>query len=385
MGNISDCKCKCREKKNDEEVYLPTSQISQRIEENPNPEINSSTTGKNEKKDLFTLFKSNKSKNKLEKEINNKNEIEDKNIDDIPFKKTMSKVKVTIKEDNIKKKKHSNKSTKFKKNQSDFNLKKKKTEDLPRPKSSHPTRINSKLKEDLINESLALTRRKNRMILKSNHSKSQFKSFSKLSNEDFFFNKSKSKYENNNNNEDNDNENDDNSFLSEYLNIFNSTPCKNFLDRHHLYLRNSSTGLKISNIINLKLLNNNNDEILFESEIDKILFSGEKIISKKYIERYWVCTKLEVRIYTSKQKFIHLQSPIHVYKYNKMKRACFVDFDNERKSNTLDTPAFKKKHDPCNFIIYFKNESIEVFGSESEELIGKWVTIINYFIENSHE
>jgi hypothetical protein len=68
-----------------------------------------------------------------------------------------------------------------------------------------------------------------------------------------------------------------------------------------------------------------------------------------------------------------------------MKRACFVDFDNERKSNTLDTPAFKKKHDPCNFIIYFKNESIEVFGSESEELIGKWVTIINYFIENSHE
>ena len=87
------------------------------------------------------------------------------------------------------------------------------------------------------------------MILKSNHSKSQFKSFSKLSNEDFFFNKSKSKYENNNNNEDNDNENDDNSFLSEYLNIFNSTPCKNFLDRHHLYLRNSSIGLKISNII----------------------------------------------------------------------------------------------------------------------------------------
>ena len=126
MGNISDCKCKCRENKNDEEINLPTSQISQRIEENPNPEINSSTTGKNEKKDLFTLFKSNKSKNKLEKEINNKNEIEDKNIDDIPFKKTISKVKVTIKEDNIKKKKHSNKSTKFKKNQSDFNLKKKK-------------------------------------------------------------------------------------------------------------------------------------------------------------------------------------------------------------------------------------------------------------------
>ena len=117
--------------------------------------------------------------------------------------------------------------------------------------------------------------------------------------------------------------------------------------------------------------------------MDKILFSGEKIISKKYIERYWTCHKLELRIYTSKQKFLNSQIPLHVHKYNKMKRACLVDFDSNRKSNTFETPAFKKKHDPSNFMIYFKNESFEVFGSENEELIEKWVTIINYFIENS--
>ncbi len=398
MGNITECNCKCRDKKNEDEVNLPS---SQKIEIEPIPEEENSSISKENtnKKDLNTLFKSstassrkiinqendnnhNISKNNNNNESNfhkkkQKNKIETKVDGNDTFKRTTSKVKVSIKDNNIKKK-IKNHIPKNKKNEiissKKNNVKKK---HYQRPKTSEVTRFNSKLNDELINETLLTNRKKNRMILKSNHSKSQFKSFSHYLEE---------KYENDSKNKhkyDNSEEENENSFLSNYFNIFNSSSCKNFLNSHHLFLRNLTTEFKIYNLINVKLLNSSNDEILFQSEMDKILFSGEKIISKKYIERYWTCHKIELRIYTSKQKFINSQIPIHVYKFNKMKRACLVDFDNNRKSNTFDTPAFKKKHDPCNFMIYFKNESFEVFGSENEELIEKWVTIINYFIENT--
>ena len=399
MGNISECNCKCRDKKNEDEVNLPS---SQKIEIEPIPEEENSSISKENtnKKDLNTLFKlstaSSRKNNNQENENNNnfsnskknnesnshkkKNEPETKlNDKNSEFKKRSSKVKVSIKDNNIKKK-IKNHIPKIKKNENDIknknNIKKK---IYKRPKTSTATRINSKLNDELINESLITNRKKNRMILKSNHSKSQFKSFSHYLEENYEnINNSNNKYKFDNSDEENEN-----SFLSNYFTIFNSSSCKNFLNSHHLFLRNLTTRFKIYNLINIKLLNSSDDEILFQSEMDKILFSGEKIISKKYIERYWTCHKLELRIYTSKQKFINSQIPIHVYKYNKMKRACLVDFDNNRKSNTFETPAFKKKHDPCNFMIYFKNESFEVFGSENEELIEKWVTIINYFIDNS--
>jgi hypothetical protein len=398
MGNITECNCKCRDKKNEDEVNLPS---SQKIEIEPIPEEENSSISKENtnKKDLNTLFKSstassrkiinqendnnhNISKNNNNNESNfhkkkQKNKIETKVDDNNTFKRTTSKVKVSIKDNNIKKK-IKNHIPKNKKNEiissKKNNVKKK---HYQRPKTSEVTRFNSKLNDELINETLLTNRKKNRMILKSNHSKSQFKSFSHYLEE---------KYENDSKNKhkyDNSEEENENSFLSNYFNIFNSSSCKNFLNSHHLFLRNLTTEFKIYNLINVKLLNSSNDEILFQSEMDKILFSGEKIISKKYIERYWTCHKIELRIYTSKQKFINSQIPIHVYKFNKMKRACLVDFDSNRKSNTFETPAFKKKNDPCNFLIYFKNESFEVFGSENEELIEKWVTIINYFIENS--
>ena len=398
MGNITECNCKCRDKKNEDEVNLPS---SQKIEIEPIPEEENSSISKENtnKKDLNTLFKSstassrkiinqendnnhNISKNNNNNESNfhkkkQKNKIETKVDDNNTFKRTTSKVKVSIKDNNIKKK-IKNHIPKNKKNEiissKKNNVKKK---HYQRPKTSEVTRFNSKLNDELINETLLTNRKKNRMILKSNHSKSQFKSFSHYLEENYE-NDSKNKHKYDNSEEENEN-----SFLSNYFNIFNSSSCKNFLNSHHLFLRNLTTEFKIYNLINVKLLNSSNDEILFQSEMDKILFSGEKIISKKYIERYWTCHKIELRIYTSKQKFINSQIPIHVYKFNKMKRACLVDFDNNRKSNTFDTPAFKKKHDPCNFMIYFKNESFEVFGSENEELIEKWVTIINYFIENS--
>ena len=399
MGNISECNCKCRDKKNEDEVNLPS---SQKIEIEPIPEEENSSLSKENtnKKDLNTLFKSstassrkninqendnnnNHLKNNKHNDINQKkqkNKSEMKVDDNNSFKRTTSKVKVSIKDNNIKKK-IKNHIPKSKRHENDLSSKKKNTSNkkhYQRPKTSEPTRLNSKLNDELINETLLTNRKKNRMILKNNHSNSQFKSFTHYLEENY----EKLNDSHNKDKFDSEKENE-NSFLSNFFNIFNSSSCKNFLNTHHLFLRNLTADFKIYNLINIKLLNSSNDEILFQSEMDKILFSGEKIISKKYIERYWTCHKIELRIYTSKQKFLNSQSPIHVYKYNKMKRACLVDFDSNRKSNTFETPAFKKKNDPCNFLIYFKNESFEVFGSENEELIEKWVTIINYFIENS--
>ena len=64
-----------------------------------------------------------------------------------------------------------------------------------------------------------------------------------------------------------------------------------------------------------------------------------------------------------------------------MNKSCFVEFDLGKKNNQHLTPTFKKKKDNYHFMIYFKNETFEILSSENEELIGKWVTLINYLID----
>ena len=71
MGNISECNCKCRDKKNEDEVNLPS---SQKIEIEPIPEEENSILSKENinKKDLNTLFKSSTASSR--KNINQENE-----------------------------------------------------------------------------------------------------------------------------------------------------------------------------------------------------------------------------------------------------------------------------------------------------------------------
>lgn len=64
-----------------------------------------------------------------------------------------------------------------------------------------------------------------------------------------------------------------------------------------------------------------------------------------------------------------------------MNKSCLVEFDLGKKSNKNLTPTFHKKKDYFHFMIYFKNETFEILSSESEELIGKWITLINYLID----
>ena len=44
-----------------------------------------------------------------------------------------------------------------------------------------------------------------------------------------------------------------------------------------------------------------------------------------------------------------------------------------------------KKKDYFYFLIYLNNEKFEIFSSENENIIIKWVSIINYFISKQDD
>jgi hypothetical protein len=62
-----------------------------------------------------------------------------------------------------------------------------------------------------------------------------------------------------------------------------------------------------------------------------------------------------------------------------MKRSSFIEFDNGKKD--YNTFEFNNKKDYFHFLIYFNNESFEIFSSLKQELIEKWVSLINYLID----
>lgn len=58
-----------------------------------------------------------------------------------------------------------------------------------------------------------------------------------------------------------------------------------------------------------------------------------------------------------------------------------VEFDFIKKTDNFDV---KNRKDLVHFMIYFDNESFEVFSGENV-VVEKWVTLINYLIENQND
>ena len=393
MGNLGDCNCKCKDNKQEGEVNLPTTKTNLNVIQNQ--EIS------NNNKNLNDLFKKNpipiKDNKSNEEYLNDISEVKLNDFDEQnkSILKSKRETEKRTRENSIRKKKED--LINALENYYDLNNSNQNKENI---------NTNKKNENDscLDNISLKNVRSEKNSITKQ---KNLFEPFSKFNNQltntkiqsqkkiNFYFDKNKTYIgkhtpiilNNNKNNKvelDKTNSTKENnlSFISQ-LSQFNTQNCKEFLEKYHLICSHVIIDIPIKEIIkNINVLHKEKvNPVLFHSDLNRVQFSGGRVISKKYIGRFFSSTKNEINIYASKEKFITLQNPLQTFLYKDMNKSCLVEFDLGKKSNKNLTPTFHKKKDYFHFMIYFKNETFEILSSESEELIGKWITLINYLID----
>ena len=375
MGNIRDCQCKCKDNKQEGEVNLPTNKTNvKELQNGNNNEYN---------KNLKTLFKRNQ--NQITDDNENKNEKEN-NIfkDKDEYFDGISEIQLND-IDNINNndnQKMSDKTSRKKRMQSNKEI-------INKNNSYHKKNINFKTFDDD-----SFQKEKNDIKKQKTFLENTYQNFKQDKNQkvNFTFNRTKTtttadilrkqKFKKELNKSNNSINEKDSSYFSQFSE-FNTSTCKDFLEKYHLICTQSTTKIPISKIINnMNLINNDSNDVLFHSDLNRVQLSGERVINKKYIGRFLLSTKKEIRLYASKEKYITLQNPIQIFSYNEMKRSCMVEFDLGKKNNGFDTT--NEKNSIFHFMIYFDNETFEVFSGECK-IVEKWVTLINYLIDNQFE
>ena len=375
MGNLRDCQCKCKDNKQEGEVNLPTNKTNvKELQNGNNNEYN---------KNLKTLFKRNQ--NQITDDNENKNEKEN-NIfkDKDEYFDGISEIQLND-IDNINNndnQKMSDKTSRKKRMQSNKEI-------INKNNSYNKKNINFKTFDDD-----SFQKEKNDIKKQKTFLENTYQNFKQDKNQkvNFTFNRTKTtttadilrkqKFKKELNKSNNSINEKDSSYFSQFSE-FNTSTCKDFLEKYHLICTQSTTKIPISKIINnMNLINNDSNDVLFHSDLNRVQLSGERIINKKYIGRFLLSTKKEIRLYASKEKYITLQNPIQIFSYNEMKRSCMVEFDLGKKNNGFDTT--NDKNSIFHFMIYFENETFEVFSGECK-IVEKWVTLINYLIDNQFE
>ena len=376
MGNISECKCKCRDGKQEVEVNFPSFKTN--LKETQNETNENNNISKNieiEVKDK-NIEQTNEDKEKESK-------IKKENLDD--YFEGISEVKLN----EIEYSNNDISKSKVEKDEKKNNFKED-TSLKVKNNSANSSMYNSSKRLDYDSFRLDKNKSFKRQTTFLNSSKNMkqenqktnfFNQKTKTANADYMKNKFLSK-KNMTKKSNNSIDEKDSSYFSQ-LSQFNTSQCKDFLEKYHLYCTQATTKIPISKIINhINLMNNDTDDVLFHSDLNRVQLSGERIINKKYIGRFLLSTKKEIRIFSSKEKYITLQNPIQIFSYNEMKRSCMVEFDLGKKNIGFDTT--NDKNSIFHFMIYFENETFEVFSGE-HKIVEKWITLINYLIDNQFE
>ncbi len=124
-----------------------------------------------------------------------------------------------------------------------------------------------------------------------------------------------------------------------------------------------------------------------------------------YSTRLCLITKTEFRYYKSKEQYLTMQKPLRVIPFSSISE---VNFAKSSKQNTLDhfyiklhedtytenKPIVGRKNDiefelthtninnRSNYIEKCENkEGVLIFSSNKADLISKWVSVLNYFIQ----
>jgi hypothetical protein len=191
--------------------------------------------------------------------------------------------------------------------------------------------------------------------------------------------------------------------------------------------------LAIASIIpEQKLMSTNDDEVMFQSTIKRLL--NQKItnhMSQTFCDRFAICTKNMLKLYKSKEQFLKMNKPINIIplaniksanrftlnNFNNLKLHFFViDFNDQHKGKDLSLNldehdnSFVKKMDINSnkgkkMTLLSSNEStlqnrtsesknfnnlgvckvdsdIFILACENEITANKWVIVLNYFLNN---
>jgi hypothetical protein len=137
------------------------------------------------------------------------------------------------------------------------------------------------------------------------------------------------------------------------------------------------------------------DDILFQGELKKLITADNKP-SRTYTMKFCVIFKTELMIYKSKESFLTLQKPSSVIPLSIIEEAVSVKGYNKNnlkkadhfylKLNNLETKRvsirsdLKQSSERRRSSGKETDESIMIFHSDKEDIVNKWVTIINYFV-----
>ena len=163
--------------------------------------------------------------------------------------------------------------------------------------------------------------------------------------------------------------NNNNNFNNDKINF------NNFLKSHKLIIINENEYNNNKLLIKLNQLKNNFE---FFSDLKKITFSGNKNNIKKYINRFCAIKNYEFQCYNSKDKFI-LNNSLTKINIKDIKKVNLCEFKTDNNKSINNNNKIILYH----FILFANEDTFEVYASEKEELINKWVYILNFFINNN--
>jgi hypothetical protein len=195
---------------------------------------------------------------------------------------------------------------------------------------------------------------------------------------------------------------------------------------------NKSSGMRVkSNITSIipefKILNCSDNEILFHSELKKLINQEIKSYSSQlYSARFCSITKKEFIYYKSKEQFITMQKPLCSIPLSQISKVSLIKYNPKAKNydhffisvnNSYDidqnsptrvnmdtdndnvnskrvlleggvssflppqiSSSFSKAKRSSFLLNPENNEPLLVFTSDKEDLLNKWVVVINYFI-----
>ena len=170
---------------------------------------------------------------------------------------------------------------------------------------------------------------------------------------------------------------------------------KSFFDHHKMHMKQSiQTGedVDLSKVIDkISLHNTFLDDVLLYSDLLKLIHNDNlsKPNNRKYTSRFCAVTKTEFKYYQTKENFITLQKAVNEIEFTAMKKVSLITFENDStiSDNSKKFGMKNTKKNKClyNFIIIYSTEygdNYEIFASENEEIVNKWVAVINYFIDS---
>ena len=95
-----------------------------------------------------------------------------------------------------------------------------------------------------------------------------------------------------------------------------------------------------------------------------------------------------------KEKFISLQNPIISIEIAKIKKVSVISFNTDKTVNDYTYKfsvklKYIKKKNRTNFIIVYSDENnkddYEIIASDNEEIVIRWVSLINYCIDQLND